>query len=68
MHRVSMTDLEEHWALDAALVGSGLRLIEVIEDDGAGGHAWFEEIPGWSEENKVPAARVTPTRKPSGRG
>jgi hypothetical protein len=54
LHKVALTDLEEHWALDQAIVGSGLRLVETVADDGAGGHAWFEEVPGWSEELRRP--------------
>lgn len=62
LHRVAMTDLEENDRLDAAIVGSGLRMVEVIQDDGVGGHVWFEEIPGWSPPS--PVEPITPRATP----
>lgn len=67
LHRVQMTDLEEHWGLDAAIVGSGLRLIEVIRDDGRGGHVWFEEVPGWLEPSSTPGTPAATSSPPAKR-
>jgi hypothetical protein len=45
-------------------VNSGLRLVEIIRDDGTGGHVWFEEVPGWSASAVQP---ITPRAQPAKR-
>ncbi len=65
LHRVPMRALEEHWQLDGAILNSGYRLLEVVPDDGDGGHVWFEEVPGWVDPRAAPPAPASPPDPPS---